>query len=296
MMKLAKISDVPAIPEGVLVGKQTMDFSAQRYIMGVVNVTPDSFSDGGLYSEQDRALSHALSLLKEGAHIIDIGGESTRPGAKAVSEQEEQDRVLPLIEQLHAARPDCIISIDTTKSSVARAACEAGATMINDISGLTFDDQMASVAAQTGAALVVMHIQGKPRTMQHNPTYEDVVEEVYASLEQSVQCAVNEGVQASQIIIDPGIGFGKTVEHNYTLMQHLPRFVEMGHAVLLGPSRKSFLGAQLDRSTQPDERIWATAAVVAIGIYAGAHIVRVHDVDQMRDVVRISEACCGILR
>lgn len=263
--------------------------------MGVINVTPDSFSDGGLYTETERALAHALAMIDDGAQIIDVGGESTRPGAADVTEDEERRRVLPLIERLHDARPDCIISIDTTKASVAKAACDAGATMINDISGLTFDPLMARTAAETGAALVVMHIQGKPRTMQHNPTYDDVVEDIRASLQESIQRARRAGVELAQIIVDPGIGFGKTIAHNYTLMQHLHRFVEMGHAVLLGPSRKSFLGAQLGRPTKPDERVWATAAAVAIGIYAGAHIVRVHDVAQMRDVVRIAEACSGVL-
>lgn len=263
--------------------------------MGIVNVTPDSFSDGGLYNNHDAALSHALRLIDAGADIIDVGGESTRPGADAVTEQEEIDRVVPVIERIHNARPDVMLSIDTTKAHVAKAACDVGATMINDISGLQFDPNMAQTAAQTKAALVIMHIQGKPRTMQQSPMYDDVVEDVARILTSGIEQAMAAGVEKTQIIVDPGIGFGKTVDQNYELIRGLPRFVEMEHMILLGTSRKSFMGATLDRDTTPDERVWATAASVACGIYAGAHIVRVHDVAQMYDVVQIAQACCGVL-
>lgn len=258
--------------------------------MGVLNVTPDSFSDGGAYPSTDSAVQKALEMVRDGADIIDVGGESTRPatvygGSTAVSADEELRRVIPLIERL-AAESAVLISIDTTKSAVADAALKAGAHIVNDISGLTFDPAIASVAAAHGAALVVMHIQGTPETMQIAPYYEDVVAEVKEFLAASVAAARKAGV--TSVIIDPGIGFGKETEHNLSLLRNLSEFRALGCPILIGTSRKGFIGKVLELPVQ--ERLEGTAASVAVAVMNGASIVRVHDVKEMKRVVRMTDA------
>jgi dihydropteroate synthase len=256
--------------------------------MGVVNVTPDSFSDGGLFSTRDTAIAHALELVAAGADILDIGGESTRPGAPAVTAAEEMDRVLPVIEALHS-RVDVPISIDTTKSLVAEEALSRGATMVNDISGLTFDPSIGAVTARHDAALCVMHIQGTPRTMQDAPTYGDVSTEVIEFLNRAVQRAVDAGVRRECICVDPGIGFGKTLEHNLTLINDLGHIaVGTDRPVLAGVSRKSFLGALTGKQVQ--DRLYGTIAAVAVSVIRGAHIIRVHDVAEASDAVKVADA------
>ncbi|MGV7931216.1 MAG: dihydropteroate synthase [Spirochaetota bacterium] len=247
-------------------------------IMGIVNVTPDSFYDGGKYFDTASAKEHAGRLCDEGADIIDIGGESSRPGAKRISEQEEIDRVCPVIE--FAARNfDTVVSVDTCRAGVAAAALGAGATIINDISALVLDDEMAPLAARTGASVVLMHMKGTPETMQDNPVYGDVVAEVAAFLEERADFAMRAGVARERIIIDPGIGFGKTLEHNYTILRNLERFTRSGFPVLIGLSRKSLIGKLY---TVESDRLPATIALNAIAAFGGADIIRVHDVREHR--------------
>ncbi|MFU8804524.1 MAG: dihydropteroate synthase [Bradymonadaceae bacterium] len=277
----------PPLLAPVRLGERTLSFGERFYVMGILNVTPDSFSDGGLFHHAQAAIDHGLSMVEQGADILDIGGESTRPGAASVSVEEELDRVIPVIEAL-ASQTDTIISIDTTKARVAEEAAKAGATIINDISGLGFDEAMAGVVASTGAALVLMHIRGTPETMQKDIRYDDVVVDILAYFEERIRMAEAAGVARTQIIVDPGIGFGKTVAQNYRLLRELNRFTTLGQPILLGTSRKSFLGAVVDKPAR--ERIFATAATVACGLMAGADIVRVHDVAEMVDVARVVEA------
>jgi len=268
-----------------------LDLTQRSHIMGVLNVTPDSFSDGGKFYDRDSALRHALTMIDDGADIIDIGGESTRPkgpygeGAQPVSAQEEMDRVVPVIERL-AASTGVIISVDTSKSDVAGEALRAGAEMINDISGLLFDPHIADVAAEHDAALVVMHIRGTPSTMQIQPLYEDVVQEVKEVLRQSAGKASASGVH--DIVIDPGIGFGKDLNHNLSLIKHLSSFRELGYPVMIGTSRKGFIGSLLDLPV--DQRVEGTAATVAAALLNGADIVRVHDVKEMKRVAVVIDA------
>lgn len=275
----------------ITIGGTTFDFTKRTYIMGVLNVTPDSFSDGGKYVRLDDAVRHALQMIEEGADIIDVGGESTRPkgvygeGAKKVSAEEEIERVVPVIKKIRASS-DVVISVDTYKSVVAEEALNAGASIINDISGLQFEPDIASVASRHHAALVVMHIQGTPETMQINPHYENVVSEVKEELKRSVERAKNAGVE--QIIVDPGIGFGKNLQHNLLLIKHLHEFHELGCPVLVGPSRKGFIGALLNLPVE--QRLEGTAASVAVSIMNGADIVRVHDVKEMKRVAVITDA------
>jgi len=269
-------------------GGKVLDLGKRTHLMGILNVTPDSFSDGGRYSNADKALEHAREMVVAGADIIDIGGESTRPGAEPVPEAEELRRVIPLIERL-AAELTVPLSIDTYKSSVAQRALQAGASIVNDISGLRFSRDMAGVVAAYGAAVVVMHIQGAPRSMQQHPVYEDVVSEVLAHLEEGIGIAVRAGVDREKIVIDPGIGFGKTLEHNLTLLNRLGEFCCLGRPILLGTSRKKFIGTVLD-IPEPDQRVDGTAATVALGIEQGARIIRVHDVARMAQVARMTDA------
>ena len=282
------------IMEPMKIGKKTFDFSVRTTVMGILNVTPDSFSDGGKYLSKERAFDRAMEMIEEGADIIDIGGESTRPSGvygenKKISADEELDRVLPVIERI-AKASDTVISIDTTKSTVAEAALNAGASIVNDISGLQFDDRIADVAARHGAALVVMHIQGTPETMQQNPVYHDVVAEVKEGLHQSAEKAKRAGVR--NIIIDPGIGFGKNLEHNLMLLKNLRAFRELGYPILIGTSRKGFIGTILN--TTVDDRMEGTAASVAVSIMNGAQIIRVHDVKEMKRVASIVDAIMKI--
>ena len=266
---------------------RTLELGRRTLIMGILNVTPDSFSDGGRYLAVDDALRAAERLLNEGADILDIGGESTRPGADPVGEEQERRRVVPIIDGLRR-RFDAFISIDTYKASVAESAIAAGADIINDISGLGFDPLMAELAARTGAGVVIMHILGTPRDMQKNPHYDDVTGEIRDFLAGRVALAEAAGVQRTQIVIDPGIGFGKRLEDNFTILRELGRLAELGLPILAGPSRKSFIGQTLNLPV--DERVEGTAAAVTAAILHGAHIVRVHDVQAMKRVARIADA------
>jgi dihydropteroate synthase len=256
-------------------------------VMGILNVTPDSFSDGNRYITLEGAVERALELEREGADIIDIGGESTRPNAPAVGLKEELSRVVPVIEAL-AGRLTVPISVDTYKAQVARAACAAGAEIVNDVSGLCFDPDMAQAVAQAGAGLVVMHTRGTPDRMQADTRYTDLIAEVTGYLLASLALARDAGIPDSRIAIDPGIGFGKSKEGNLELIRRLSEFLPLGRPILVGPSRKSFIGAVLG-STERD-RTFGTAAVVAVSILNGASIVRVHDVAAMRDVAVMTRA------
>ena len=278
-------------PPPLSVGDRQLVVGDQTYLMGIINVTPDSFSDGGRFFDVDDAVDRALQLVDAGADIIDIGGESTRPGADPVDATEELDRVLPVVERVRR-RSDCWISIDTYKAKVAAAAVDAGADIVNDVSGLGFDDKMASTVADRDCGLVLMHMRDDPKTMQRDIEYDDVVDDIRAFFERRIHTAEEAGIDADRIIIDPGIGFGKTVDHNYRLIRELATFGELGHPILMGTSRKSCIGDVIDRP--PDERVWGTAATVACSITAGADIVRVHDVAEMRDVVRVAEAVAGM--
>jgi len=254
-------------------------------IMGVLNVTPDSFSDGGRYAALDQALAHAHQLVSDGADILDIGGESTRPGAQPVPEDEELRRVLPVVQRL-AGATSARISIDTLKPAVAEACLRAGATMVNDITGLR-DPRMAGVAAQASAALVLMHMKGTPQTMREQAHYADVVGEVKSFLKQRLEQARQAGV--GEVILDPGIGFAKTAQHSFTLLRRLRELEDLGCPILIGPSRKSFLGT-LAGMESVGERLEGTLAAVAIGVMNGASVVRVHDVRQCRKACLVADA------
>lgn len=262
-------------------------------IMGILNVTPDSFYDGGRYFDRSRAEERAFRLVEEGADLLDIGGESTRPGSDSVTPEEEIRRVVPLIEFL-AGRIPIPISIDTYKAEVARVSLQAGAEMINDISGLTFDPDLVSVVAESGVPVVLMHTLGRPQVMQENPVYRDLIAEIKEFLAGAIQKAERSGVRPENIIIDPGIGFGKTVEHNLEIINRLADFQALGKPVMVGPSRKSFVGKILDEPV--DERLEGTLAAVAIAAWNGAEIIRVHDVRAARKVVRIVTAIKNVKR
>jgi dihydropteroate synthase len=253
--------------------------------MGVLNVTPDSFSDGGRFGNLDQALAQAHKLIREGADILDIGGESTRPNADPVPEEEELRRVLPVIEQL-ARSTKVRLSIDTFKPEVAEACLRAGATMVNDITGLR-DPRMAEVTARAGAALVLMHMKGTPQTMREEARYADLIGEVKSFLKQRLDLARQSGVR--EVILDPGIGFAKTAQHSFTLLRRLREFEELGCPILIGPSRKSFLGT-LPGMQATEDRLEGTVAAVAIGVLNGASIVRVHDVEQCRKACLVADA------
>lgn len=268
--------------------RRTFDLADRGLIMGIVNVTPDSFSDGGHFARTDDAVAHALRLADEGADILDIGGESTRPGAAAVTVEEELRRVIPVIEKL-AGKTTATLSVDTSKAAVARAAAAAGAEIINDVTALRGDDNMPRVAAESGCAVVLMHMQGTPRTMQLNPHYNDVVAEVAGHLAQRVAAARAAGIGPEHIAIDPGIGFGKTVEHNMQLITGLGRFAALGHPVLLGTSRKSFL-ATVAQCPEPEDRDLPTAVLTALGYGSGARLFRVHAVRPNLQALRLAEA------
>ncbi|MGH2733872.1 MAG: dihydropteroate synthase [Actinomycetota bacterium] len=260
------------------------------HVMGILNVTPDSFSDGGWFLDEEAAVKHGIRMALDGADIVDVGGESTRPGAPVVPEGEELRRVIPVISRL-AGEIDTPISIDTTKAAVARAALDAGACIVNDVSAMRFDEEMAGVVARSGAGVVLMHMKGDPATMQRNPRYRDVVTEVRGLLMSFAAAARSAGIAPDRIAIDPGIGFGKTARHSLTLLKHLRTFAGAGYPLLVGPSRKSFIGATLGLGA--GERLEATAAVVAWAVAEGANVVRVHDVKEMVRVVRMVEAVMG---
>ncbi len=267
--------------------ERALELGARTLIMGVLNVTPDSFSDGGEFFSPERAVERALEIEAEGADLLDIGGESTRPGAKSVSVEEECRRVLPVLERLR----DLLhipISVDTTKYEVARAALEMGAAMINDVSGLRRDERLADLAAEFGAALVIMHSRGTPETMQQLPPSPDILREIADHFAWALARAQAHGVAVEQLVLDPGLGFGKTFADNLLILNRLGIFADFGRPLLVGPSRKSFIGHITAKA--PRERIFGTAAAVVAAIFRGAHIVRVHDVREMRDVVRVADA------
>ncbi|MBD0282997.1 MAG: dihydropteroate synthase [Thermoleophilaceae bacterium] len=255
--------------------------------MGIVNVTPDSFSDAGLFLEPDAAAEHGVALANQGAAILDVGGESTRPGAAPVPEEEELRRVLPVVERLAAL--DHVVSIDTTKVAVARRALDAGATIVNDVSAFRFEPAMAGLVAERGARCCVMHMLGDPRTMQENPRYEDVVSEVKSFLEERLRFAVDEGIPEERVWLDPGIGFGKTVEHNLELLRRLDEIVAIGRPVVIGTSRKSFLG-KLTGGKPESKRLPGTIATNVLALERGASVFRVHDVAPVLDALRIAAA------
>jgi len=262
-------------------------FHSGTLLMGVLNVTPDSFSDGGRYDEPEVAVEHALAMIEQGADLIDIGAESSRPGSDPVEEEEEIRRLLPVVTAV-CRQVSIPISVDTTKASVAQRALDAGAAIVNDISALRFDPSMGQVVAKAGAGLVLMHMQGTPKRMQHDPQYRDVVAEVRQFFVERMKTAEEVGIDPEQILLDPGFGFGKNVSHNLTLLMRLDQFAAVGRPIVAGVSRKAFIGQVLDR--QVSERLVGTAAVVAVAVLRGARIVRVHDVGPMRDVVRMVEA------
>ena len=257
-------------------------------IMGILNVTPDSFSDGGQYQNADTAVNHALQMVEEGADIIDVGGESTRPGSEHVNASEQKNRVLPVIQALKKKIPEkVLISIDTTLADVASAALDAGASIINDVSAGRDDPGMFKLAAQKQCPCILMHMQGTPETMQVNPVYDDVVEEIRSFLLERSEIAINAGIKKENIILDPGIGFGKTTEHNLELMANLHRFVDTGFPVLLGASRKRFMGA-LCAGAAAERLIGATCATTTLGVAAGVKLFRVHDVRENRQAADLA--------
>ena len=286
-LDVATAADVA--PDPTVLGKRPFRWGERTFLMGVVNVTPDSFSDGGLHLERVSAVRHALALAEAGADLLDIGGESTRPGAGVVPVQVELDRVLPVIEAIRAAT-DVPISVDTRKTEVAREALRVGAVLVNDVSGLGHDPGLAVAVAEAGAALAVMHIQGTPETMQVDPRYEDLVAEVIEALAGSIERAVASGVSRARIWIDPGIGFGKTVGHNLFLLRHLAELRVLGAPVLVGTSRKRFLGAVA--GGRPHERRLAATlgSVAAVAVLRGADVVRVHDVGEAKDALAVADA------
>jgi len=263
------------------------DLGRRTHVMGVLNVTPDSFSDGGLFFDSDIALDHALGMVRDGADIIDVGGESTRPYAEEVSLQEELDRVIPVIERLCKAVP-VPISIDTLKAEVAREALAAGASIINDISALGFDPDMATVAAEARVPLILMHMKGTPGDMQSHPTYENLIQEISLFLNEAMDRAIESGVDRKMIVLDPGIGFGKTFDHNLMILRDLKRFHALGRPLLVGSSNKAFIGHILNREAH--ERDTGTMATVAAAVMNGAHIVRVHNVKMAVETVKIVDA------
>lgn len=275
------------LPEIVRWPSGQLDFSAGCLLMGILNITPDSFSDGGLYMNPDAAVQRGLEMVQQGAAIIDIGAESSRPGAKPVPAAEQIRRAIPVIQSL-SRQIRAPISIDTSDPVVAQAALDAGAAIINDITGLA-SPQMAALAAQRQAPVVLMHMKGDPETMQQNPTYDDVVAEVLEFLAERAKSAETIGIPPERIFIDPGIGFGKTLAHNLRLLKHLELFCGLGYRALVGVSRKRFIG-QITGKEPVDQRLMGTAAAVAVCVLKGASIVRVHDVAQMADVVKIIQA------
>lgn len=258
-------------------------------LVGVLNVTPDSFSDGGEFSDSERAVARAATMLDEGAQVIDVGGESTRPGSDPVSPEEERRRVIPVIQGIVAERPDAIVSIDTYRAGIAGAALEAGASVVNDVTALRGDPRMADVVADARCPVILMHMLGEPKTMQSDPRYDDVVREVREFLAARAAHAAAAGVQEENIILDPGIGFGKTLEHNLALLRHLDSLVELGFPVLVGASRKSFL-AKLTGVEEARDRITGTVAANVIAFERGAIFFRVHDVLANREALAVARA------
>jgi dihydropteroate synthase len=272
----------------LIIRGRSFSWGERTYLMGILNVTPDSFSDGGQFNSLERAIFQATKLVKDGADIIDVGGQSTRPGAIQVPLEEELERVIPVIE---AIRSELIIpiSVDTTRACVAQAAVEAGADIINDISSGTFDPQMLPLVADLGIPIIMMHIRGTPQTMQILTDYVDLIDEIYQFLEARVKIALEAGIKRSRIIIDPGLGFAKTYSQNLEILRRLREFRALGVPMLVGPSRKSFIGHILNQD-DPKERVWGTAAACCSAIAGTADILRVHDIAPMYDVCRVADA------
>jgi dihydropteroate synthase len=267
---------------------RTLVLGERTLVMGVLNVTPDSFSDGGLYFDVDAAVAHALEMERAGADMIDVGGESTRPGAESTSASEQMRRILPVLENLRG-RLEIPISIDASKAEVVEAAADQGAEIVNDVTALRADPRLAEIAAKRKLPLILMHMRGDPRTMQKTPFARDVMRDVSTGLRHAAGLARRAGVPKTQVVLDPGIGFGKSAAQNYELLEKLPELARLGHALLVGTSRKSFLAKA--PGTAPDaDRVWGTAATVAASILGGAHIVRVHDVAEMVEVARVTDA------
>ena len=267
---------------------QSLDLTHRALLMGIVNVTPDSFSDGGSFLDPLAACKQGLKLVEEGADILDIGGESTRPGSHSVPLEEEIQRVIPVIQRLRQ-ETKALISIDTNKAAVAQAAMDAGADIINDITGLRGDENMPSVVSQSGAGVIIMHMKGTPRTMQDAPAYQDIMSEIGDFFRQSVALALSSGIDPMSIALDPGIGFGKTPEHNRQLLAGIGSFAKTGHPILVGASRKSFLG-WLAGSSAMEDRFWPGVATTSLCRERGAKIFRVHDVKPHHDALRMTEA------
>ena len=267
---------------------RTLVLGERTLVMGVLNVTPDSFSDGGLYLDAEEAVARALAMERAGADILDIGGESTRPGSKGISAKEELRRILPVLEKLrgHIKIP---ISVDTSKAEVAEAAADAGAEILNDVTALRADPRLTEIALRRKLPIILMHMRGEPRSMQKKPFARNVMRDVTTGLRRAVATARRAGISKSQIVLDPGIGFGKSGTQNYQLLQKLPEFARMGFPLLVGTSRKGFLGKALG-GVPENQRVWGTAATVAASILGGAHIVRVHDVAEMVQVARVADA------
>ena len=261
-------------------------------VVGILNVTPDSFSDGGDFLDPEAAASHAVAMLDEGAEIVDIGGESTRPGSDPVPQREETRRVVLVIERILAARPEALISIDTYRSATASMALEAGARIVNDVSALRGDPRMAPVVADAQCPVILMHMQGEPKTMQREPRYEDVVSEVRDFLGSRAEHAIAAGVGPENIVVDPGIGFGKTLEHNLALLRNLEAVVALGFPVLVGASRKTFIG-KLTSVEEAAERVFGTVATTVLAYERGATLFRVHDVRANREALAVAEAVLG---
>jgi dihydropteroate synthase len=268
-------------------GSHAVPLRQRTLVMGIVNVTPDSFSDGGSYANVDEAVKHATQMVADGADLLDVGGESTRPGSEVVPPDEEIHRVVPVIRRIVDEHPDVPVSVDTRKPDVARAALEAGATIVNDVSA-GGDPAMFGVVVETGAGMILMHMKGEPKTMQDDPTYYDVVAEVRGFLGDRVEAAVAAGIDLAQLCVDPGIGFGKTVEHNLAILHEIRAFHHLRVPLLVGPSRKLFIGTLT--GTEVDDRIEGTAGVVAWCAAEGVDLVRVHDVKEMTRVVRVVDA------
>lgn len=266
---------------GISLGERTL-------LMGIVNVTPDSFSDGGRFCDRDSAVAHAERLLDEGADMLDFGGESTRPGAAPVPADEQIRRVAPVVAKVRQRRPYAVISVDTASASVAEAAFDAGADILNDVTALRGDPGMARLAAERGVPVVLMHMLGEPRTMQQSPRYGDVVADIVRFLAERISAATETGIEEGRIMVDPGFGFGKTLEHNLALLRRLGEFHALGRPLAVGTSRKSMIGQLTGKAA--DGRAFGTAATVAAAVARGAHVVRVHDVAAMADVVRVADA------
>jgi dihydropteroate synthase len=270
-----------------LPGRAPLSLGERTLVMGILNITPDSFADGGLHFDPDRAIAAGIQMVEDGADLIDVGGESTQPGAEMLAADEELHRALPVIERLVREVP-VPISIDTYKAVVAREACARGATIVNDISGLLFDDALGDAIAEAGAAAILMHNRGRSRDMYKEAIYVDVAEEMARELEAAIDRAMQAGVSRDRLILDPGFGFAKRAEHSYEALAHLDRLAALGRPILSGPSRKSFLKQAIGERL-PAGRDWATAAAVTASVLLGAHIVRVHAVREMVDVVRVAD-------